>query len=228
MINQDERTIRVIGIDAFNQLQNKHVLVFGLGGVGGYVIEGLVRAGIKNFTLVDGDQVDLTNLNRQIIATYSTVGKRKVDVCKERILEIRKDANVKTFDLFYLPESFSLDIFENVDYIIDAIDTITAKIDLVLKAQELSIPIISCMGTGNKLQPQLLQVSDIYKTEMCPVCKVMRRELKKRHVKRLKVVFSKEKPVNTQTRTPGSMSFVPSVAGLMIASEVISDFMKGD
>lgn len=225
---QDERTIKVIGEDAYNKIQSKHVVVFGLGGVGGYVVEGLVRAGIKHFTLIDHDIVSESNLNRQIIALNSTIGQKKVEVIKKRMLDIRKDCDINTYDIFYLPENNLVDLFDGVDYIIDAIDTITAKIDLVLKAKELNIPIISCMGTGNKIQPELLEVSDIYKTEMCPVCKVMRRELKKRHVKKLKVVYSKEKPVSTHTRTPGSISFVPSVAGLIIASEVIRDIIEGD
>lgn len=222
---QDERTIRVIGEESFEKLQNKHVLIFGLGGVGGYVVEGLVRAGIKHFTIVDNDIVQESNLNRQIIALYSTIGQKKVDVVEKRILEIRKDAIVNKYEMFYLPEVVSNDFFEGIDYIVDAIDTMTAKIDLVMKAKELNIPIISCMGTGNKLNPQLLEVTDLYKTEMCPVCKVMRRELKKREIKHLKVVYSKEQPVKTNTRTPGSTSFVPSVAGLLIASEVIKDLM---
>lgn len=225
---QDERTIRIIGIDAFKKLQHQHVLIFGLGGVGGYVVEGLVRAGVKRFTLIDADCVDLSNINRQIIALHSTVGKKKVDVIKERMLDIRPDCEIKTYDLFYLPETFDAKIFEDVDYIVDAIDTMTAKIDIVLRAKELNIPLLSCMGTGNKLQPELLEITDIYKTEMCPVCKVMRRELKKRQIKKLKVVYSKEKPIATNTRTPGSVSFVPSVAGLLIASEVIRDFLKED
>lgn len=224
---QDERTIRVIGDEAFKKLQNAHVLVFGLGGVGGYVCEALVRAGVKHFTIVDNDVVQESNLNRQIIALKSTIGQKKVDAMKQRMLQIREDCVIHCRDLFYLPDTFSNELFENVDYIVDAIDTISAKIDLVLRAQELSIPLISCMGTGNKLHPELLEITDLYKTEMCPVCKVMRRELKKRHVRKLKVVYSKEQPVKTNTRTPGSVSFVPSVAGLLIASEVVRDLMKG-
>ena len=223
---QDERTIRVIGEKSFNHLQQKHVMVFGLGGVGGYVIEGLVRAGIKEFTIIDNDVVQESNLNRQIIALNATIGRKKVDVVKERILEIRQDAIVHCYDMFYLPEVVREEFFDNIDYIVDAIDTMTAKIDLVMKAKALNIPIISCMGTGNKIHPEMLMITDLYKTEMCPVCKVMRRELKKREVKHLKVLFSKEEPIKTQTRTPGSVSFVPSVAGLLIASEVIKDFMK--
>ena len=223
---QDERTIRVIGEKSFNHLQQKHVMVFGLGGVGGYVIEGLVRAGIKEFTIIDNDVVQESNLNRQIIALNATIGRKKVDVVKERILEIRQDAIVHCYDMFYLPEVVRDEFFDNIDYIVDAIDTMTAKIDLVMKAKALNIPIISCMGTGNKIHPEMLMITDLYKTEMCPVCKVMRRELKKREIKHLKVLFSKEEPIKTQTRTPGSVSFVPSVAGLLIASEVIKDFMK--
>ena len=224
---QDERTIRVIGDEAFKKLQNARVLVFGLGGVGGYVCEALVRAGVKHFTIVDNDVVQESNLNRQIIALKSTIGQKKVDAMKQRMLQIREDCVIHCRDLFYLPDTVSNELFENVDYIVDAIDTISAKIDLVLRAQELSIPLISCMGTGNKLHPELLEITDLYKTEMCPVCKVMRRELKKRHVRKLKVVYSKEQPVKTNTRTPGSVSFVPSVAGLLIASEVVRDLMKG-
>ena len=223
---QDERTIRVIGEKSFNHLQQKHVMVFGLGGVGGYVIEGLVRAGIKEFTIIDNDVVQESNLNRQIIALNATIGRKKVDVVKERIIEIRQDAIVHCYDMFYLPEVVRDEFFDNIDYIVDAIDTMTAKIDLVMKAKALNIPIISCMGTGNKIHPEMLMITDLYKTEMCPVCKVMRRELKKREIKHLKVLFSKEEPIKTQTRTPGSVSFVPSVAGLLIASEVIKDFMK--
>ena len=222
---QDERTIRIIGEKSFENIQNKHVLVFGLGGVGGYVVEGLVRAGIKTISIVDNDVVQESNLNRQIIALSSTIGQKKVDVVKNRILDIRKDAVVHCYDMFYLPEIVDNHFFENVDYIVDAIDTMTAKIDLVMKAQELNIPIISCMGTGNKIHPHMLEVTDLYKTEMCPVCKVMRRELKRRNVKKLKVVYSKEQPIKTNTRTPGSISFVPSVAGLLIVSEVIKDLM---
>ena len=224
---QDERTIRVIGDEAFKKLQNARVLVFGLGGVGGYACEALVRAGVKHFTIVDNDVVQESNLNRQIIALKSTIGQKKVDAMKQRMLQIREDCVIHCRDLFYLPDTVSNELFENVDYIVDAIDTISAKIDLVLRAQELSIPLISCMGTGNKLHPELLEITDLYKTEMCPVCKVMRRELKKRHVRKLKVVYSKEQPVKTNTRTPGSVSFVPSVAGLLIASEVVRDLMKG-
>lgn len=225
----DERTLQLIGEDAFDMIQSKKVVIFGLGGVGGYVAEALARAGIKHFVLVDHDTISESNLNRQILALHSTLGQKKIDVAKKRILDIRSDAFVEVYDLFYLPDILKKDeIFKDVDYIIDAIDTITAKIDLVLEAKQRNIPLIASMGTGNKLHPEMLEVADIYKTEMCPLCKVMRRELKKREVKSLKVVYSKEKPIATGTRTPASMVFVPASAGLLIASEVISDFLCFD
>lgn len=223
---QDERTLQMIGSERFQMIQKKRVLIFGLGGVGGYVAESLVRAGLKHLVLVDHDVVSESNLNRQIIALHSTIGQKKVDVFKKRLLDIRKDLDIQCYDLFYLPEVDKESLFQGVDYIVDAIDTITAKIDLVLEAQKRNIPILSCMGTGNKLNPQLLRVADIYQTEMCPLCKVMRRELRKRGVAHLKVVFSLEKPVKVSTRTPGSMVFVPASAGLLIASEVVMDFIN--
>ena len=226
MENQDERTIRVIGEDAFSILQQRCVLLLGLGGVGGYVAEALVRGGIRHLKIVDHDIINLSNLNRQIIAAHSAVGMKKTEAVKKRLLDIRPDCLIETYDCFYLPDEVPLGLFDGCDYIVDAIDTISAKIDLALQAQKRGIPMISCMGTGNKLHPEQLQITDIYSTEMCPVAKVMRRELKKREIKALKVLFSPEKPVKTGTRTPGSVSFVPSVAGLMIAGEVILDFLK--
>ena len=237
MLNQFSRTELLIGKEKVKSLHKAKVAVFGIGGVGSFVVEGLARAGIENFILVDNDKVSLTNLNRQIIATTKTIGKYKVEVCKERILEINPNANVKTYQEFFMPES--KEILDNtVDYIVDAVDTVTAKIELVVRANKLNIPVISCMGTGNKLDPTKFEVTDIYKTSICPLAKVMRKELKARGIEKLKVVYSKEEPIkvnedieieeenNTKKQVPGSISFVPSVAGLIIAGEVIKDIIK--
>jgi len=226
MESQDERTIRVFGEEAFASLQSHCVLLVGLGGVGGYVAEALVRGGIKHLKLVDHDVISLSNLNRQIIATHSVIGMKKTEAVKKRLLDIRPDCQIETYDCFYLPDQIPEGLFDSCDYIVDAVDTMTAKIDLVMQSEKRNIPLLSCMGTGNKIHPEMLKIADIYQTEMCPVCKVMRRELKKRHIQSLKVLFSPEKTVKTGTRTPGSVSFVPSVAGLMIAGEVILDFLK--
>lgn len=247
MLNQFSRTELLIGKEAVKKLQKSRVAVFGIGGVGGFVCEALVRSGVGSFDLIDDDKVCLTNLNRQIIATRKTVGKYKAEVMKERILEINPDANVNIHKTFFLPENEDEFPFEEYDYIVDAVDTVTAKIHLVLKAQEKNIPIISCMGAGNKLDASMFKVSDIYKTRVCPLAKVMRRELKKRGVKKLKVVYSEEKPIRpiedmsiscrnhcicppgakhkcTDRRDiPGSAAFVPSVAGMIIAGEVVKD-----
>ena len=228
MLNQFSRTEMLIGKEKVERLKKSKVAIFGIGGVGSFVVEGLARAGIGNFILVDNDKVVESNLNRQIIATTKTIGKLKVEVCKERILEINPEAKVEIYPEFFMP--YSPEIFDNtVDYIVDAIDTVTAKIELVIRANKLNIPIISSMGTGNKLEPSKFEVTDIYKTSVCPLAKVMRKELKLRGIKRLKVVYSKEEPVkisnNEESRkqTPGSISFVPSVAGLIIAGEVVKD-----
>ena len=247
MLTQFSRTELLLGKEAMDRLAQSRVAVFGIGGVGGYVCEALVRSGVGAFDLVDDDKVCLTNLNRQIIATRKTVGKYKVDVMKERILEINPDADVRIHKCFFLPENAQDFPFEEFDYVVDAVDTVTAKIALVMKAKELSIPIISSMGAGNKLDGSRFQVADIYKTKVCPLAKVMRRELKKRGIKDLKVVYSEETPINpqedmaiscksncicppgaehkcTQRRAiPGSVAFVPSVAGLIIAGEVVKD-----
>lgn len=223
----------LIGEDKINQLQDKHIIVFGVGGVGGYVVEALVRSGIEHITIVDNDVVSLTNLNRQIIATQQTIGQKKVKVMKERILSIHPQCDVKTLEMFYLPETADEIDLSQYDYVVDAIDTITAKIELAVRCEKLKIPLISSMGTGNKMNPAMLEVSDIYKTSVCPLAKVMRRELKARRVKHLKVVYSKEVPMkprdsNEQTNkriVPGSTAFVPSSAGLLIASEVIKDLL---
>ena len=224
----------LIGEEKLQQLQNSHVLVFGVGGVGGYVVEALVRSGIGHITIVDNDEVSLTNLNRQIIATREIIGKKKVEVMKERILSINPDCLVTGLEMFYLPENADTIDLTKYDYVVDAIDTITSKIELAMRCEKLNVPLISSMGTGNKLNPAMLEVSDIYKTSVCPLAKVMRKELKTRGVKHLKVVYSKELPIKprqsnepTNKRTvPGSSAFVPSSAGLLIASEVIKDLLK--
>ena len=224
------RTESLIGKENLEKLKKVTVAIFGLGGVGSYVLEGLARAGIGNFVLVDKDEVDITNINRQIIATHDTVGKPKVEVAKERVLSINPSANVKLYKEFFLPETEGI-LDDSIDYIVDAIDTVTSKIELVVRANKLNIPIISCMGTGNKLDPTKFEVADIYKTSVCPLAKVMRRELKIRGISKLKVVYSKEEPKNinlsnTNKATPASVSFVPSVAGLIIAGEVIKDLIS--
>ena len=223
----------LVGEDNIQKLNQAHVIVFGVGGVGGYVVEALVRSGIGHITIVDNDVISLSNLNRQIIATQETIGQKKVDVMKKRILSIHPECDVTTLDMFYLPETADQIDLSQYDYVVDAIDTITSKIELAVRCDQ-KIPLISSMGTGNKMNPALLQVSDIYKTSVCPLAKVMRRELKKRRVKHLKVVYSQELPMNpfasdeiTHKRViPGSTSFVPSSAGLLIASEVIKDLLK--
>lgn len=250
MLNQFSRTELLFGKEAMDKLQNSRVAVFGIGGVGGYVCEALVRSGVYHFDLIDDDQVCLTNLNRQIIATRKTVGQYKVDVMRERILEINPDADVSVHKCFFLPENADEFPFEEYDYVVDAVDTVTAKIELVMKAQEKGVPIISSMGAGNKLDPSAFKVADIYKTRVDPLARVMRREMKKRGVKKLKVVYSEEDPKRpiedmavscrnhcicppgaqhkcTERRDiPGSTAFVPSVAGLIIAGEVIKDLIK--
>lgn len=247
MLTQFSRTELLLGKEAMEKLKNAKVAVFGIGGVGGYVCEALVRSGVGAFDLIDDDKVCLTNLNRQIIATRKTIGKYKTDVMKDRILEINPDARVEVHKCFFLPENADEFPFDEYDYIVDAVDTVTAKISLVMKAQEMNVPIISSMGAGNKLDASQFRVADIYKTKVCPLAKVMRRELKKRGVKKLKVVYSEEQPTRpvedmaiscrtncicppgaahkcTERRDiPGSVAFVPSVAGLIIAGEVVKD-----
>lgn len=225
MTEMFSRTKMLLGEKAVELLQTKKVIVFGIGGVGGYVVEALVRSGIKNFVLVDNDEVCESNLNRQIIATVDTIGKDKVDVMEERILSINPKAVVEKRKCFYLPENAADFDFTRYDYIVDAVDTVTAKIDIIVRAAEAKVPVISAMGAGNKLDPTRFEVADIYKTSVCPLAKVMRHELKKRGVKKCKVVYSKEEPVKSANgeRLPGSVAFVPSVAGLIIAGEVIKD-----
>ena len=246
MLNQFSRTELLIGKEALERLSKAHVAVFGIGGVGGYVVEALVRSGIGAYDLIDDDKVCLTNLNRQIIATRDTIGRHKVEVMRERILSINPDAEVTTHRCFYLPENAQDFDFSSYDYVVDAVDTVTAKLEIVMRAKESNIPVISCMGVG-KLNPTQLEIADIYKTSVCPLAKVMRRELRKRGVDKLKVLYSKEEPITplddsedtcrehcvcppgttrkcTQRRAiPGSISFVPSAAGLIIASEVVKD-----
>ena len=227
MLDQFSRTELLLGKDAMDKLAGSRVAVFGIGGVGGYVCEALVRSGIGSFDLVDHDKVCLTNLNRQIIATRKTIGRYKVEVMKERILEINPDADVRVRKEFFLPENAGTFPFEEYDYVVDAVDTVTAKIEIVMRSKEKEVPVISSMGAGNKLDGSAFSVADIYKTKVCPLAKVMRRELKKRGVKKLKVVYSEELPTRTERRDiPGSVAFVPSVAGLIIAGEVIKDLTQ--
>ncbi len=233
MQNQFSRTELLIGKENIEKLHNSKVAIFGIGGVGSFVVEGLVRAGVENFILVDNDTISLTNLNRQIIATTKTIGIPKVEVARDRILEINPNANIEIYKEFFMPDSKEI-LNSSISYIIDAVDTITSKIELVIRADKLNIPIISCMGTGNKLDPTKFEIADIYKTSVCPLAKVMRKELKARGVNRLKVLYSKEEPIklneisqNEGRQVPGSISFVPSVAGLIIAGEVIKDIIKG-
>lgn len=228
------RTEMLIGKDAMATLCNSSVAVFGVGGVGGYTVEALIRSGIGNITLIDNDTVSRSNINRQIIALDSTVGMLKTEAAKKRIQEINPECKVNILNLFILPESIGEIDFTQYDYVVDAIDTVSGKIAIIEKCNELNIPIISSMGTGNKLNPTELEVSDIYKTSVCPLARVMRTELKKRGIKNLKVVYSKEQPItpfvseaNEKGKPiPGSISFVPSVAGFIIASEVIKDLIK--
>ena len=238
MINQFSRTELVLGKEAIEKLNNSKVAVFGIGGVGSYVVEALARAGVGKFILVDADEVSLTNINRQLIATHKSIGMKKVEVARMRIMDINPDAEVEMIPELFTTESS--DFFdESVDYVVDCIDTITSKIELVMRANKLNVPIISCMGTGNKLDPTRFEVTDINKTSVCPLAKVMRKELKARGIKKLKVVYSKEEPVKVDTSyeeesngqvkkkyIPGSVPFVPSVAGLIIAGEVIKDIIK--
>ncbi len=230
MKEQFSRTESLIGSQNLEKLKNSHIAVFGIGGVGGYVVEALVRAGVGKIDIIDNDTVSISNINRQIIATHSTVGRLKVDVMKERVLDINPNAEINAFNILYLPETANQFDFKKYDFIVDAIDNVTGKIQLVLQANETGTPIISAMGAGNKLNPLDFEVTDIFKTSVCPLAKVMRYELKKHKIKKLKVVYSKENPIkntDTPTRTPASISFVPSAMGLIIASEVIKEIMAG-
>lgn len=237
MINQFSRSELLLGENSIETLAAKTVAVFGVGGVGGYVVEALARTGVGHFVLVDNDEVSLTNINRQIIATTSTVGRPKVEIMKDRILDINPEAVVDIYQCFFLPENADQFDFSQYSYVVDAVDTVTAKLAIIMKAKEAGVPVISSMGTGNKLDPTRLEVTDIYKTSVCPLAKVMRYECKKRQIKKLKVVYSKENPVKSSVQVsedipqgkraiPGSVAFVPSVAGLIIAGEVIKDLVK--
>lgn len=227
------RTEYLIGQEALQKLKNSKVAIFGIGGVGSYVVEALARSGVGSFVLVDKDTVSISNLNRQLIATLDTIGKNKVDIAKERILSINPNAKVKTFADFFMPGNTNI-LDNSITYIVDAIDTVTAKIELVIQAKKLDIPIISSMGTGNKLDPTKFEISDIYDTSVCPLAKVMRKELKLRNIKHLKVLYSKEEPIKTNIidkkgkLIPGTISFVPSVAGLIIAKEVVFDLIQNE
>ena len=250
MENRFSRTQLLLGPEAMEKLKNSRVAVFGVGGVGGYAVEALARSGVGALDLIDDDVVCPSNINRQIIATTKTVGRPKVEVAQERVLEINPDCVVRKYKTFYMPESADQFDFKEYDYIIDAIDTVTGKLELIVRAQEAGTPIISSMGAGNKLDPTAFEVADLYKTSVCPLAKVMRRECKKRGIKHLKVVYSKEEPITPladpstgsaedgdgmpgaerkgtgRRSTPGSTAFVPSVAGLIIAGEVIKDLIK--
>ena len=246
MLNQFSRTQLILGVEAMEKLKNSKVAIFGIGGVGGYVCEALARSGVYKFVLVDDDKICLTNINRQIIATMDKLGQYKCDVMKERILNINPHAEVEIHKCFFLPSNQDEFDFTQYDYVVDAVDTVTAKLAIVSKANECKVPIISAMGAGNKLNPAMLEVADIFKTTVDPLAKVMRTELKKRRIKRLKVVYSKEKPIKpledmsiscrshcvcppgtrkctVRRDIPGSNAFVPTTMGLIIASEVVKD-----
>ncbi len=227
-----DRTAMLLGEDKLELLSRKHVLVFGLGGVGGHAVEALCRGGIGKLTLIDCESFDLSNCNRQIFATRETLGQRKTDVAKKRLFEIAPECSVKTLDLFYSAQTEPENLFDGVDYILDAIDSVPSKLHLIERANELQIPIISCMGTGNKLDPTVFRVCDLYQTKVCPLARKMRMECKKRGIDSLKVVYSEEtpqKPANPklgEKTVPGSVSFVPGVAGMILAGEIIKDLIK--
>lgn len=238
MLDQFSRTELLLGKEGMDRLLRARVAVFGIGGVGGHCVEALVRSGIREIDLVDNDVVSLTNLNRQLVALHTTIGKPKVEVMKERILAINPEAKVHLHQCFFLPENADEFPFDQYDYVVDAVDTVTAKIELILKSQAAGVPVISSMGAGNKMDPTAFEVADIYKTSVCPLAKVMRRELKKRGVKKLKVVYSKEEAIQPAYKekmceqetkgtagrlAPGSIAFVPSVAGMILAGEVVKD-----
>lgn len=232
MANQFERTEMIIGKAGIEKLQSSKVVILGIGGVGSYVVEALARAGVGNFILIDKDKVDETNINRQIIATHNTIGKIKVEVAKERILSINPNAKIEIHQEFFMPES--KDIFDSsASYVVDCVDTVTAKIEIISRAKKFNVPVISSMGTGNKLDPCKFEITDISKTSVCPLAKVMRKELKQRNISNVKVIYSKEEPIKQNNKdgactvktVPGSISFVPSVAGLIIAGEVIKEII---
>ncbi|MBE6547721.1 MAG: tRNA threonylcarbamoyladenosine dehydratase [Ruminococcaceae bacterium] len=230
---QNSRTALLLTEEGEKKLNNSSVAVFGVGGVGGYICEALARAGVGRIDIFDRDTVSVSNINRQIIATHKTVGRPKVEVMRERILDINPDCKVNAYNVFYLPENADEYDLSQYDYIADAVDTVSAKLEIVCRAYKLGIPVISAMGAGNKLDPTAFEVSDIYKTEVCPLARIMRRELKARGIKKLKVVYSKEEPKKSDLTDsesgkpiPGSVSFVPSVMGLIMAGEIIKEMVK--
>ncbi len=220
-----DRTKKLIGEAAFGRLRNSKVLVIGVGGVGGYVCEALCRAGVGRIDIIDKDTVDITNINRQIIATTETVGQPKAEVMRQRMLSINPELETRAYQCFYLPETADDFDFSKYDYIVDAVDNVTAKLEIICRAKAAKTPVISSMGTGNKLDPSAFQIADIEKTKVCPLARVIRRELKKRGVRGVKVLYSEEEPISTSSRTPASISFVPPAAGLLIAAEVVRDLM---
>lgn len=220
-----DRTKLLLGEENLDKLKSKRVAVFGVGGVGGFAVEALARTGVGTLDLIDKDVVDETNINRQIIALQSTIGQLKVEVAKARCLDINPDMTVNTYQVFYLPETADQFDFTQYDYVIDAIDTVTGKLQLIEAANEANVSIISSMGAGNKLDPTQFEVADISETSVCPLAKVMRKELRDRGIESLKVVYSKEAPIKIEARSPGSVAYVPSVVGLIIASEVIKDLI---
>ena len=225
------RTAMLIGEKSVEKLSTVHIAVFGIGGVGGYVTEALARCGVGKFDLIDNDTVNITNINRQIIATHNSLGQYKADAAKDRILSINPKAEVRVFRTFYLPENSEDFDFAVYDYVVDAVDTVTAKIELIVNSKKAGVPVISCMGTGNKLDPTQFEIDDIYNTSVCPLARVMRHELRKRGIDKLKVLYSKEEPIKSDKSiaskpVPASISFVPPVAGLIIAGEVIKDLIK--
>lgn len=234
MLNQFSRTELLIGNEGLEKLSKSRVAVFGIGGVGGYVVEALVRSGLGFIDLIDNDKVALTNLNRQIIATHKTIGLYKVDVAEERIKDINPEVKVRKYNLFYTPENGDSIDFTPYDYVVDAIDTVIGKLEIIERAKKANVPVISSMGAGNKMHPEMFEVADISKTSVCPLAKVIRQELKKRRIKKVKVVYSKEIPVKPKAEIdeetnkrfiPGSNAFVPSAVGLIIAGEVIRDLI---
>ena len=235
MEDKFSRTEMLIGTEGMEKLNDAKVAVFGLGGVGSFVCEGLARSGVGNFVLVDFDKVDKSNINRQLIATVKSIGKYKVDLMKERILDINPDANVEVYREFYLKDSPTDIITEDLTYVVDCVDTVLAKVAIVCDCNDVGVPVISAMGAGNKLDPTKFEVADIYETTVCPLARIMKKDLRKRNIEKLKVVYSKEEPINTNDcpinqdrkyKIKGSVSFVPSVAGLTIAGEVIKDIVE--
>lgn len=238
MLDKFDRTKLLIGEDGVEKLKEATVAVFGIGGVGSYTVEALARSGVGNLVLVDKDEISVTNINRQLHSTTKTVGMSKVEVMRDRVLDINPECNVLIFNEFYEPKNAEMMIDKSYSYIVDAVDTVTAKLDLVIRANEYNIPIISAMGAANKLDPTKFEVTDIFKTSVCPLARVMRKELRNRNIKKLKVVYSKEEPIKLKESSeeeilpgknsvPGSVSFVPSVMGLIIAGEVIKDLIRG-